>query len=353
MKQMKHWWVRATSCAGVGAVLLFGSVALAAVPDAWITTKAKLALLTTSDVSSNDVNVDTIGGHVTLHGTVSSEQEKMRAEQAVRGIDGVKDVRNMLAVVKPSKQDAVATADDKIKSEVEQRLAQDKSLADSSIKVSSVNAGNVVLTGSAASLSDHLKAVEDARRVPGVRQVASEVKSPDTLSDNEIWRETGKPVAGDAPSSASDTMSDMWITSAAKVHLIADDQTPATEINIDTRNGVVTMFGIVPSEAAKRAAEGDVKKVSGVKSVRNELQVVPTSAKEAVKEKDEEVKDRVAKRVDETVSEGSNVDVEVKNGVVRLTGKVKGQTDRLSALTTARSTPGVRSVVDDLQVAVQ
>ena len=349
---MKHWWVRITSCAGVGAVLLFGSVALAAVPDTWITTKAKLALLTTSDVSSNDVNVDTIDGHVTLHGTVSTEQEKMRAEQAVRGIDGVKDVRNMLAVVKPSKQDAVATADDKIKSEIEQRLTQDKSLADSSIKVSSVNAGNVVLTGSAASLSDHLKAVEDARRVPGVKQVASEVKSPDTLSDNEIWHETGKP-AGDAPSSASDTMSDMWITSAAKVHLIADEQTPATEINIDTRSGVVTMFGIVPSEAAKRAAEVDVKKVSGVKSVRNELQVVPASAKEVVKEKDEDIKDRVAKRVDETVSDGSDVDVEVKNGVVRLTGKVKGQTDRLSALSTARSTPGVRSVVDDLQVAVQ
>ena len=41
-------------------------------------------------------------------------------------------------------------------------------------------------------------------------------------------------------------MSDMWITSAAKVRLIADDQTPATEINVDTRNGVVTIFGIVP-----------------------------------------------------------------------------------------------------------
>ena len=158
---MKHWWVRATSCAGVGRACC-SAARIGGSARRWITTKAKLALLTTSDVSSNDINVDTIDGHVTLHGTVSSEQEKMRAEQAVRGIDGVKDVRNMLAVVQPSKQDAVATADDKIKSEVEQRLAQDKSLADSSIKVSSVNAGNVVLTGSAASLSDHLNAVEDA-----------------------------------------------------------------------------------------------------------------------------------------------------------------------------------------------
>jgi hyperosmotically inducible protein len=348
---MHQWWNRAVSSGVVLGALLLGGVAMAAVPDTWITTKAKLALLTTSGVSSNDVNVDTIEGHVTMHGTVSSEQEKMRAEQAVRGIDGVKDVRNMLAVVAPSKQKAAEVADDKIKTEVEQKLTRDKALADSSIKVSSVNGGNVLLTGSAASLSDHLKAVEDTREVPGVKQVASEVKSPDTLSDKEIWHETK--TAGDAPASTTDTMTDMWITSTAKVRLIADGETPATDINVDTRNGIVTLFGMVPTDGAKRAAEADVKKVSGVKSVRNELQVVPASAKQAVKDKDEDIKDHVAKRLGDTVTDGSSVDVEVKNGVVRLTGKVKGQTDRLSALTTARSTPGVRSVVDDLQVAVQ
>jgi len=349
---MNHrWWKRAATGGAILAGLLFCQPAFA-VPDSWITTKAKLALLTTSGVSSNDINVDTIDGHVTLHGTVSSEQEKMRAEQTLRGIDGVKDVRNMLAVVAPAQQKAVEVSDDKIKQQIEQKLSQDKTLADSSIKVSSVNGGNVVLTGSAASLTDHLRAVEDTRDVAGVKQVASEIKSPDALSDNEIWRETKK-AAGDAPSSATETMSDMWITSAAKVRLIADDQTPATEINVDTRNGVVTLFGIVPNDAAKRAAEADAKKVSGVKSVRNELQIVPSAAKEAVKEKDDDIKNLVAKRVDETLGDGSHVDVEVKNGVVRLTGKVERQTDRLSALTTARATPGVRSVVDDLQVAVQ
>jgi hyperosmotically inducible protein len=348
---MHQWWNRAVSSGVVLGALLLGGVACAATPDTWITTKAKLALLTTSDVSSNDVNVDTIEGHVTLHGTVSSQQEKMRAEQAVRGIDGVKDVRNMLAVVAPSKQQAAAVADDKIKTELEQRLTRDTTLSDSSIKVASVNGGNVVLTGSAASLSDHLRAVEDAREVPGVKQVASEVKSPDTLSDKEIWHETK--AAGDAPTSTTEAMTDMWITSAAKVRLIADGETPATDINVDTRNGIVTLFGMVPTDGAKRAAGADAKKVSGVKSVRNELQVVPASAKQAVNDKDEDIKTHVSQRLGETVTDGSSVGVEVKNGVVRLTGKVKGQNDRLSALTTARSTQGVRSVVDDLQVAVQ
>jgi osmotically-inducible protein OsmY len=53
------------------------------------------------------------------------------------------------------------------------------------------------------------------------------------------------------------------------------------------------------------------------------------------------------------VIDDSDIDVEVKDGVVRLTGEVESQSDRLRALTLARATDGVRSVVDELQVGVQ
>jgi hyperosmotically inducible protein len=346
-------WLKRSAVAGFLIVgLLFATGAGAAAPDSWITTKAKLALLTTSGVSSTDVNVDTIDGHVTLHGTVSSAEEKSRAEQAVRGIDGVKDVRDMLAVVAPAKQEAVEVADKDIKQHIEQTLAKDPVLADSKITVASVNAGNVVLSGTAATLTDHLTAVEDARSVRGVRKVASEITSPDSLSDAEIWRDT-KGTGKEAANTTTGVVTDMWITTAAKVRLLANEQTPATEINVDTRKGVVTLFGMVPTDAARRAAEAEVKKVSGVQSVHNELQVVAPSVKEAVKANDSELQDRIAKKVDAALTDNSDVSVEVKNGVVRLTGKVERQTDRISALTIARSTEGVRSVVDDLQVAVQ
>jgi hypothetical protein len=42
-----------------------------------------------------------------------------------------------------------------------------------------------------------------------------------------------------------------------------------------------------------------------------------------------------------------------QDGVVRLTGDVERQTDRLRALTLARATDGVRSVVDEINVKVQ
>ncbi|MGH7786963.1 MAG: BON domain-containing protein [Candidatus Binatia bacterium] len=359
MKQSILWRRLALGGALIAGLALSTTATAATPPDAWVTTKVKLALMTTEGVSSTDVNVDTIDGRVTLHGTVATEAEKATATQAARAIEGVKEIRNMLAVVAPAKQDAVAASDEQIKANVERTLAQDKALADSDIDVTSVNKGVVVLSGSAATLSDHVRAVEDVRAVAGVRQVSSQVKSPATLSDAEIWRDSTTQAAKDAGASASGAVadaggavSDMWITTAAKVRLMANDQTPSTDINVDTRNGVVTLFGMVPTAAAKQAAAAEAGKVSGVTKVNNQLQVVAPAAQEAVKANDSEIKDQVAKKVDDDVIDDADISVEVKDGVVRLTGTVDSQTDRLRALTLARSTNGVRSVVDELQVEV-
>lgn len=74
--------------AGWLGLALFAGTGMAATPDAWITTKAKIALLTTDGVPGTAINVDTITGQVTLHGTVGSHAEKRAAEAAVRGLDG-------------------------------------------------------------------------------------------------------------------------------------------------------------------------------------------------------------------------------------------------------------------------
>ena len=63
----------------------------AATPDAWITTKTKLALLTTEGVSGTAINVDTVLGKVTLHGKVGSTEEKTKAESIAQQIDGVQE----------------------------------------------------------------------------------------------------------------------------------------------------------------------------------------------------------------------------------------------------------------------
>jgi hyperosmotically inducible protein len=196
-------------------------------------------------------------------------------------------------------------------------------------------------------LSDHLRAVEHAARVPGVKRVASEIKSPDRLADNEIYND--RPTAA---SKAGGTMSDMWITSDIKMRLVADERTPGLGVNVDTTNGVVTLFGMVPSAQAKAAAAEDAKKVSGVRSVQNELQIVPESKEKVVKESDARVKDNVKQALgSQDELKGDSIDIEVSNGVARLTGTVDSAADRMRAAAVARTAEGVRAVRDELRVA--
>ena len=84
----------------VGTIVVAGAVAARAdVNDSWITTKAKIALLTMDGFSVNGANVDTINGNVTMHGKVATTEDRTKAEQTVRKVTGVKTVKNLLQVV--------------------------------------------------------------------------------------------------------------------------------------------------------------------------------------------------------------------------------------------------------------
>jgi len=129
-----------------------------------------------------------------------------------------------------------------------------------SIVVASVNDRVVLLSGTAASASDHLRAIQTARAVPGVSRVETQVTSPYALTDEELWRNPSPPTSG-ADRGVVGATKDMWITTDTKARLLADSRTPALAINVDTWNGVVTLFGTVPSEDAKSAAGAGTRPV--------------------------------------------------------------------------------------------
>ncbi len=143
--------------------------------DTWITTKIRIALMTTDGAGRNAVKVDTERGKVTLHGTVDSQAVKDKAEATARAVGGVTDVRNLLQVVKESRQESVKAADKDVKDAVEKSLKKDKNL--DGIKVKSVDNGLVFLDGSTTSLANKLRAIETVYGIPGVRQVASDIET--------------------------------------------------------------------------------------------------------------------------------------------------------------------------------
>ena len=173
---------KSTSCSAFLAalVLAFGlgsAVSYAAErPDVWVTMTTKIMLMTTDGLSTSDLNVDTVNGVVTLHGKVSTQTEKAKAEQIARGNHGVKDVKNLLQVVPESERKVVERSDESIKEGVEAAFRANRRVSESGIKVASVNKGVVLLSGKSKTLADHLESVEVARAVRGVRGVSTEVE---------------------------------------------------------------------------------------------------------------------------------------------------------------------------------
>jgi hyperosmotically inducible periplasmic protein len=350
--------VMGMTAAMAALILTVPVAATAAQPDAWVTSKAKIALLTTEGVGATAVNVDTVDGRVTLHGKVRTEAEKNAAGDAVAKIEGAREVRNLLQVVPAKNEDKVEASDEQITKNVKDAFAKDRQLADSGINVQSVNKGVVLLAGETPSMTTHLRAVTAAAGVPGVRRVATEVKAGDQLADVEqgqdsrgVMANAKDRVATDS-AKAGETMSDAYVTSKVKLRLLSNSETPALDINVDTTNGAVTLFGMVPTASAKAAAETEARKVDGVKNVNNDLQIVAEKKQEAVAAKDGDIKEAVEKAIERReAATGTDVTVDVKAGVVRLTGTVPNQDARVTAATAARGTPGVKAVLwEDLQI---
>ena len=132
---------------------------------------------------------------------------------------------------------------------------------------------------------------------------------------------------------AGTTASDAWSTPKTSLALLPTEGVSGTAIKVDTWDGVATLFGIVPSQEAKAAA----RKVSGVKRVENEGEVL-----------DEELEREMKKTFD--TPHFKDITVEVRNGVVWLTGTVPSWAWHLEAVAAARATPGVRAVEDNLHL---
>ena len=152
-------------------------------------------------------------------------------------------------------------------------------------------------------------------------------------------------------------INDSWLTAKTKIALAADSRVKGRQIEVETTEGQVMLRGKVDSDAAKRAAEGITAGLDGVKTVKNDLEVVPPSAREAEEEKDEaitaRVKDHIAK--DSSLMKDSrlkeaDINVHTNAGVVSLTGEVPDITTSAQASWTTRQVPGVKSVKNDLTV---
>ena len=149
---------------------------------------------------------------------------------------------------------------------------------------------------------------------------------------------------------AKTMVSDSWLTSKTKISLFADERVKGTQISVDTAKGVVHLRGKVDSAEAKSAASDVAKGIEGVKSVKNDLQVVTPAARQAVDANDKDIAKAVETRLAKDLHL-KKVDVRTDAGVVTLTGQVATIGVSAKASEMARGVSGVKSVKNELAFA--
>lgn len=171
---------------------------------------------------------------------------------------------------------------------------------------------------------------------------------------------------------------DAGITTNVKSKLAADDTVKAYQINVDTRNGVVTLRGDVDSSLVKERAVQIARGTDGVRDVVDVITVTtsaPTGGFVGEHNEPAEARPGVAERARESAEwaegiaadsaittavkariladnalEGFEIHVDTNDHVVTLTGNVATRAEADRAVMAARRTEGVRRVVDNLRV---
>ena len=80
---------------------------------------------------------------------------------------------------------------------------------------------------------------------------------------------------GVATASQVSAVKDGWLVMKVHSEMIDEDVLSGSNIDVDVKNGVVTLQGTVPSEAARARAIAVAKANDGVKGVTDQLRVVP------------------------------------------------------------------------------
>jgi hyperosmotically inducible periplasmic protein len=191
-------------------------------------------------------------------------------------------------------------------------------------------------------------------------------------------------IGGAIPAAAqTSTIKDGWLVMKVHSEMVDEDVLSGSDIDVDVKNGVVTLQGTVPSEAARARAIAVAKANDGVKNVVDQLKIAPATGSnmaakaERAGEKAERAGEKAADKtlsatqktgraIDDgwikskiyaqyladwnTVLNDSDIDIDVDNNVVTLNGTVKTNEAKTKAVSIAKATDGVKSVKDNLRV---
>lgn len=178
------------------------------------------------------------------------------------------------------KKGARVVSDASVTAAVKSRLMTDKVARATSIDVDT-RERVVTISGSVPTEADKIRIGRLVSHTTGVKSVennlaVSGVAAGTTGKDQDKEGKTTIVIKDDTTpmvKKGARVVTDASITSAVKTRLMADDLGRAMKIDVDTKDGVVTITGSVPAEADRTRLGEMVAHTTGVKSVVNNLTV--------------------------------------------------------------------------------
>jgi hyperosmotically inducible protein len=232
--------------------------------------------------------------------------------------------------VKESTQDATTT------SRVRTALLLSKRVSPFDIKVETIQ-GEVTLTGQVPSDETKTVAGAIAQDTAGVKQVHNNLGINPTAERNPETERLGERVA------------DLELKTVVDDDLSKSVELKDQHIDVQVKNGIVTLGGALETAAQKYNAEQIAWQASGVQGVMNNISV--TSALVAPETADEKLARRVEFELYSTRAVSlKNMQIHVNNGTATLTGNASSRAERLLAEKIAQSVEGIRKVVNNLTV---
>lgn len=212
-----------------------------------------------------------------------------------------------------------------IKQDVIDQIGWDDAVNVNDIHVEVIN-DTVNLSGTVTRYSAKMAAERDAFSVMGVKNVENNIKIKQPMSEDGI-----------PDAELADNVGNM---------LLWNSNIMSNEISVEVKDRVVNLSGKVGSYWEKQLAWEVARSAMGVADVANELEV---ELKEPLA--DEEVKNDVIKAYRRNpIIDENLIKVDVRDGVVKLSGTVGSYQIKHQAHTSAKYTGGVKDVIDEIVI---
>lgn len=250
--------------AAIGSVVV--AAALLVAPAAWAQSTTSGAKATTSDsldsriekrindssLKAYNIRVSVNDGVATLTGTVRTEADRLKATDLAK-ISGVTRVDNQI-LVDPAAKDVVK---DKAKGTA------------GAVERGTDKAADKTKEGVDKAAEGVSKAAEKTQE--GVEKGWEKSKEGAAKAADKGTEGLAK--AGEGIAKAGEAVTDAFIKTRVKSKFVDEDLLKDSDIEVDVNDHVVTLSGVVPSEAGRARAIEEAKKVDGVHQVIDRMRI--------------------------------------------------------------------------------